>query len=823
MSQKISVQHSLISGHNIQIGAASGNVIIHLSHPEYRLEWLLPTDTDGGVPEQRRAPSHLLDAARAIVPFHPRPEIQDIIYEWCKDPAAMSVLLVHGPGGEGKTRMANQLAGTLYKSGWAVAQAIAHHHDEAPVATVTPLRDPRFDKGDLLVAIDYADRWPTETLGKVIRELPHKFPGRRIRALLLARSKTDLWLGIRAQLFRFPADLEDPVRLGDLYENADERAQSFAVAVDAFQQALALRQESITPPTDLLHPHYGRALTLQMRALASVCAHRDNTQGRPTREELSAYLLEHEIAYWHTQKMVNIEPSQIGAVVFYATSFGPVVGSQAAHRLLIEAHLAGDDAEARKLLEIHERIYPPAASRPETHIPPSTQSGRYLLAPLRPDRLGEDYVAQYLEEHERDQDHFVSLLTNETVLSTIEPIAKNRCLTLLANAADRHPAARDALWSALRVQPMSANAPCIYAVINHGPRDLASLINDSLIDRAELQHASRDLARHLLNTMPSEAPPEQRARLLYLYGVRALVTGDKRACFTACQEATHIYRGLAKISPRRYEPKLADCLAALGASLSVHDGRTAIAATKEADRFYRKINTSKPSDYLVKQQARNLSNLSALFSEMGDYSGAVEASEENVRIIKALMRSSGDPKSYRSVLARSLYNLGLASAAIRDAETSLNSSREAVRLYRELDSEEPGGFRPQLAASLHHLGIASFRASDKVGALDALDEAVRLRRKLAKADPDAYRLELARSLEVAAGVRLNQVTRMQLEVGAQYAAEATMLYEQLMHGDAGGITSRLRAVLSISSMLLEKLGQTKEARETRQRARQLAA
>jgi tetratricopeptide (TPR) repeat protein len=756
-----SVNRSFIGGHNIQIGSAGGNVVIYVSSPEYRLEWLLPTERDEWVPVRWSAPSHLLDASRAIVPFHSRPEVEDILNEWCADSVPISILLIHGPGGEGKTRLVNHLAGGTYTSGWAVAQAIANSRDEAPPAAVTCPPDPRFAQGDVLVAIDYADRWPADTLGKVIRQLPHRFPDRRIRALLLARSKRDLWPALRAHLHRFPADLADPVRLGDLYEKVDERAQFFATAAAAFQGALDLPPEFIDPP-DLGHPDYGRALTLQMHALAAVCAHRDNTAGEPTREELSAYLLEHEIAYWHTHKSIDITPAQIAAIVFYATSFGPILDSPAAHGLLRAAHLASSDVDARTLLDAHERLYPPAVFRAESASPLDSHKGRYLLAPLRPDRLGEDYVAQYLTDHAGDRDRLIELLTEESTLTSIEPLARNRCLTILANASDRHLGACETLWPILRSCPSCVNSSCIYAVIKHAPRDLADLINRTLSSSSatELRRASRDLARHLVHTLPPETPPDQRASLLYSYGIRSQRVRDKHASIKAGKEAVRIYQGLARFAPRLYEPKLAASLAALGVSLAAEDKEAALARTQEADKLYRKLNSVKPSGYLA-QQAGNLNSLSIRLRQVGDYEGAISASEENVQIMKDLMRSADNPRAYRSELARSLHNLSRALAAVLDADAAVINSKEAVRLYRELDHEEPESYRSQLAASLHNLSVALMWTDDKPGALDAINEAVRLKQELARADPDNYRGELARSLEVAAGVR--QASGIELE------------------------------------------------------------
>ncbi len=66
---------SVIGGHNIQIGSTTGDVVILLDRPDYRLEFLTPTPPE---PTQltaraRRQPSYLLDPQHQVVPYTPDP------------------------------------------------------------------------------------------------------------------------------------------------------------------------------------------------------------------------------------------------------------------------------------------------------------------------------------------------------------------------------------------------------------------------------------------------------------------------------------------------------------------------------------------------------------------------------------------------------------------------------------------------------------------------------------------------------------------------------------------------------------------------------
>ena len=58
-----------MTGHNIQIGAAGGDVVILMYRPDYRLEFLSPVPLDElRIPSHQRKPSYLLDPQRQIVP-----------------------------------------------------------------------------------------------------------------------------------------------------------------------------------------------------------------------------------------------------------------------------------------------------------------------------------------------------------------------------------------------------------------------------------------------------------------------------------------------------------------------------------------------------------------------------------------------------------------------------------------------------------------------------------------------------------------------------------------------------------------------------------
>jgi hypothetical protein len=104
------VEGAVIGGHNIQIGSVAGDITLMLDRPGYRLELLGPS-APPRIPRAQRLPSHLLDAQREVVPYRPRPGDQKELVSWRDDgDEPVSVMLLHGAGGQGKTRLAGWLA-----------------------------------------------------------------------------------------------------------------------------------------------------------------------------------------------------------------------------------------------------------------------------------------------------------------------------------------------------------------------------------------------------------------------------------------------------------------------------------------------------------------------------------------------------------------------------------------------------------------------------------------------------------------------------------------------------------------------------------------
>ncbi len=273
--------------------------------------------------------------------------------------------------------------------------------------------------------------------------------------------------------------------------------------------------------------------------------------------------------------------------MFVASLFGPVSCSSEARSWLCRAHLADGDAAADRLLAAHDRLYP---ARTEPHA-------ERVLPPLTPDRFAEDFIADHLR-----QPRAVELLGELLADGETGPAATRQCLIMLAAAA-RYPAVCSVLFNLLEARPQlatHATPPVLRVVINHASPALAAVVAGALPRYStELLRPARDLAQHLLDTLPPSAPAAQRAHRLNNLGIRLAEVGDKRAALDPTQEAVDIRRRLAGAEPAAYLPALASALNNMGVLLcEVGDERAALDPTREATGIYRRLADAEPAAYL---------------------------------------------------------------------------------------------------------------------------------------------------------------------------------------------------------------------------------
>lgn len=394
---------------------------------DYRLE-----PVRSPVSSNLRSPSHLLDVQREVVPYHPRPQDIDLA-RWRDSPnVGSSILILHGEGGQGKTRLARRCASLAMDLGWEVLQAAATRSSGTDLNITS-------SNQALLVIVDYFERWHPEVIEQLVSDLT-RAARPKLRVLLVARTGGGTWRPVEAMLDRLVDEVAEPIHLLGYTHDIRERVQAFEEAVSAFQGELKSPQRPLPYPND---ERIDRSpLALYMSALAAVCADRDNSP-IPKSSDVSSFLLDHERRYWltaidtgHRLGGSTREVNKIEKLVFLAILFGPVDGRIEARKMLLESDIVDSNAEADRLLHLHALLYPQL-------------NMSSFLTPLYPDRLAEDFLAECMLKP-----GFADLARDHLSKSTPEDASvKQNAVAIFSAAAERNTESADAFRDLVTQEP----------------------------------------------------------------------------------------------------------------------------------------------------------------------------------------------------------------------------------------------------------------------------------------------------------------------------------------------------------------------------------
>lgn len=366
---------------------SAGHQIIYNGSAPYRLA-PYPLHPPALPPaEARQHPSLMLRPNFEVVPFSHRVVELQLLKKWREDASAkIAVMLLTGPGGQGKTRFAARVARDWAHDGWLTLRAFGRDDFSAPEKVEIPWADAR--KGVLFVA-DYAERWAATDLLTMLRDggCPVGVP---TRILLLARSSGYWWSALASRLQR-ELIAADSLSLSALGEHPEDRLDLFTLAYNGYLRKLEVSQDvPISAPSVLeADRSYNSVLTIHMAALAAVLAYMQPEIPAPRDPaELSAFLIHRERESWHLLyegRRVSAHPALMSQAVYTATLAGPLPYADGlAVMRCAEVEHTGEHGQ---LIRDHALCYPP--EKTET-----------VLEPLYPDRLGEDFIALTLPGHD---------------------------------------------------------------------------------------------------------------------------------------------------------------------------------------------------------------------------------------------------------------------------------------------------------------------------------------------------------------------------------------------------------------------------------------
>ncbi len=712
-----------------------------LAKPEHRadvvwpeaLEWQDLTDTGARAPAKtdELSPSDLLLARREIVPFRGRDELLGELGAWMDGPGV--AWLVHGPGGQGKTRLARQFGIAQIAQRRAVLWLDRNAGDFEVVADASATS---------LVIVDYAET-RQEQLGSLFRALARKGDA-KVKVLLLSRIAGEWWEVVRSstdpitELMREARTTELPL----LDRAVEDRRAGYRHAVRAFCRVLPRTAGSTEIDWTALADRLDRAadsrslpktaLGVDMTALADLL---DGARSiAPDGERIAEdRLWEHERRYWRESA------AEVG-LAGRQSEFEPLADALAAAILVGVATEEEADAVLGALAGLEHltkyqrrairnwigRLYPP---------PEGAAWGE-----LQPDRLAEWFTGRHLLTHPEVADDIVPRLTTAQAA---------RLLTMCSRAAGQS-----------------------------GLGDLGSLVAQMCIRRADvLAPIAVEVATGVENPAPlltgltrivtdAKTAPEFLQRLDSVQPRKSRVLAPWAAALSA--RLVDQCRRSAEHFPDADRSELARQLNNLATRLcDANQYEEAVEPAREAVELLRELADA--DEDFRHGLADALTTLAETLVKSGMPADAVPVSVESVDLHRSLAGVE------RADLAEALNGHAAALHESRRSAEALGPAEEAVQIYRDLVGDRNPVHLGRLAGALHTLAAVRLEAHRYEEALEPSAEAVERYRELERTHPDAYRAELAAAWYNRAAVL--EVDR--LEDAAVALAEALRLYRLL--------------------------------------------
>ncbi|MDG4809501.1 hypothetical protein O7634_22365 [Micromonospora sp. WMMD1120] len=731
-------------------GFVDGDITVGL--PRYRLTTV---DDTAPRPVETLRLAELLDARHRVVEFFGRDDERRALLEWLTvedDRPDRAVRLIHAPGGQGKTRLADQFAETARQAGWEVVRA---HRDPGGPDRLAA-RDSHQAAAGLLVLVDYGDWWPAGDLQALFTD-PRLHRDGPVRVLVLARAVGYWWQELRHWL---PATLRVSVsecELAPLAPDVPARERLFDVAAARFAALVSgARIDAVRAP-DLADPAYGSALSLQLAALVAVAVSHDRDLPLPsTVVEMYGYLLDREVGHWRQLRAggaVTSSVEQLDRAVLIAALTG-AVPYPVGQAVLDRAGVGGGPDVVAQLLADHSTCYPP-------------RDAGWVLEPLQPDRFAEAYLALAIPGHGRSSYvpkpwavALVRAMLRGPVASAEEARMRAAALTMLVEVASswRHVAAAVVL-PALRDDPALATAAggsVLARIIDLPDVDVGLLarIEPFLPPRRHVDFdvvAREVVARVVAARLAADPGPAERARLHIAYGRRLAQAGEREAALEQADLAVAAGEAAAAATAS------ADTTELLALALHLRAHRLAAVnrypeALESAQRAVELLTplADGPGEQGGSMRwalAEALNSLALRLSNLERHEIAERAGRRAVELFTAGRRSVRSEQG----LAGALTNLAVIEAHLGRGVDALMTVRRAERIWRRLSADAPAVHLPELALTLNTVGLRHAELGQPGAAATAADESVEIFRDLVRANAVAFELDLAAVLANLSG------------------------------------------------------------------------
>jgi len=820
--------------------------------------WTLPSGS-----ERDGNPGMLLQAKYGLVSFDPaiRYEALQRLRAWLDDESApVSVLLVTGAGGAGKTRLVSEFLRANARD-WKTG-AIRERVSTEELSTLASTSEPR------LCAIDYCETRVDDLrflLQQAIGGSNPQMPPLKI--LVTSRSVGDWWsdLDQDATLGPFIRRWE-PIRLDAVGLDDVARQRLFEQATSDFSDFLSLAKPDSGISPNLDQAHFENPLFVLMAALLFVYSGGEpkGTDLPTSKEVLLDAILDHERRYWskairgldadfRTRKTVEKHLESV------FTAIALLRGTQSEEQSVQLIDWVAPECRAewqglpQVMTELAHRLYPGAES--------ITQQNELSIASLQPDMLAGQLIA----------DNATQKMLDNLLARGVEP---ERLLRSLNRAAADSPRVSALLGEFLEKKLPDVAFPATKVAVESG-EPISSLLAEALRQNRNLAFADmlvvfcrqeyvalREvtlvatelvLADALSHGQPEDEDRISEVAMLYdTLGVRLRGVNRFDEALDAAQRSVGLYNQLVAQGLADYCPSLGGALSNLGLVLMdleryiearlvlIEATDLLLKAASEHPEFYRsdvsvaldnlancmaclgdpeealaagrlavgvaREPSAQSADASNGVLAMALSHLSLTMQDQGLREDALDTVNEAIGLYRTL--TAHNPSAHRPDLARCLSNVGSQLHGLGRFDEALDAAREARDLYQELAEQRPGDFLPKLVRSQND--VVSFLITSGLWeeCLCAAERAIDLGRRLAKRHLGDSGFELARSFHDYAYL-LNKFGRY--EEGLVAVREAIDCYRELAAGHQDVFNSNLATSLHLEAGLLWGLGRSDEA------------
>ncbi|MCA2220026.1 toll/interleukin-1 receptor domain-containing protein [Nonomuraea aurantiaca] len=643
-------------------------------------------------PPRTNRPSALLDPREKVVPFRDRGGDADTLTDRCRDVSDSPAILLTGPAGVGKTRLAVEVCRRLEAENWTVGFV-------PPGLPAETLRRVRKARGPALLVVDEAETRTTQ-IDAVLTAVLGRSPNLpRVAVLALARTPGDWFEEI--QDVEWGGLLAPSVAQMEL--TAGDGATEYTWALRAYARELRMP----VPELAERKTGFGTPLEAHEAALSDLLG----TSG-------SADLLARERVYWNhladLYELLDPHRARCAQVLAVGCLFGADDDAEAVHTLSLLPTFRGGEPNpesVQRYADWARGVYPGDKALNGT---PSASLTRGIVVD--------------------------ALRRTPTLLDMLGEVSDRqavRALGVLAGVLDHHPRLAPELVAALRAAPARLLPLCVVvAAATPLPDPFVAAMTEALdgLDDAPLAEVTASLPQRsvTLGTYAlaceglawRRSSGEEAVRLGLRFAARAVAQSARLEEARSAAEVA-VSALLGGVAAAEAYATLALVRDALGQS------GEAIEAGERAVEAYR--SEGNPGKAGLTTALHNQAVRTRV-------AGVVEKAHAYAReaVLLATALAEDDRRTYTSLLADTLDNLGAAAAQNGDLDEALIEAEKAVALRRELSARRPDAYVAALAGALNSLGVVRRLAGDRDGARRVLEEAVNLLGPWVKRHPERF-------------------------------------------------------------------------------------